>query len=148
VIHELVSVIDDIADSDLAEIVDHTTQDEDCISIQTILTHVVQSGYTYIIEIRKWLGEDMEYMDKITLTSVSDYKIALEEMFAYSERAFSDHPDIRLIEHNAGEKIKVRWGQRFDVEQLMEHAIVHILRHRRQIEKFALILSKRTKERA
>ena len=25
---------------------------------------------------------------------------------------------------------------RYDAEQLLEHAIVHILRHRRQIEKF------------
>ena len=27
------------------------------------------------------------------------------------------------------------WGVRYDLEQLLEHAIVHILRHRRQIER-------------
>jgi len=31
----------------------------------------------------------------------------------------------------------VRWGPQYDLEQLLEHAVVHILRHRRQIEKFA-----------
>jgi uncharacterized damage-inducible protein DinB len=28
------------------------------------------------------------------------------------------------------------WGVIYNLEQLLEHAIVHILRHRRQIEKF------------
>ena len=30
------------------------------------------------------------------------------------------------------------WGVTYNLEQLLEHAIVHILRHRRQIEKFVL----------
>ncbi|MBI5868602.1 MAG: DinB family protein [candidate division Zixibacteria bacterium] len=36
------------------------------------------------------------------------------------------------------EKIQftTRWNQRYDVEQMLEHAIVHILRHRRQIERW------------
>ncbi|HEY6437647.1 MAG TPA: hypothetical protein VIY47_13730, partial [Ignavibacteriaceae bacterium] len=33
-------------------------------------------------------------------------------------------------------KMNVRWGPQYDLEQLLEHAVVHILRHRRQIEKF------------
>jgi hypothetical protein len=27
------------------------------------------------------------------------------------------------------------WGVKYDLEQMLEHAIVHILRHRRQIER-------------
>ena len=34
--------------------------------------------------------------------------------------------------------IKTEWGQEYDFEQLLEHAIVHILRHRRQIERFLI----------
>jgi len=34
--------------------------------------------------------------------------------------------------------IPSRWGVTYNLEQLLEHAIVHILRHRRQIEKFML----------
>jgi len=30
------------------------------------------------------------------------------------------------------------WGQRYDEDQILEHAIGHILRHRRQIERFLL----------
>ena len=33
-------------------------------------------------------------------------------------------------------KMTVRWGPVFDFEQLFEHAIVHVLRHRRQIDRF------------
>jgi len=33
-------------------------------------------------------------------------------------------------------KIDAPWGAHYDMEQLLEHAIVHILRHRRQIERF------------
>ena len=32
----------------------------------------------------------------------------------------------------------VHWGPTYDLEQLLEHAIVHILRHRRQIDKWGL----------
>ena len=38
-------------------------------------------------------------------------------------------------------KIKSGWGQSYDIEQMTEHAIVHVLRHRRQIEKFKQLLS-------
>lgn len=37
-------------------------------------------------------------------------------------------------------KIFTSWNQVYDIEQVTEHAIVHILRHRRQIEKFKIIL--------
>ncbi|MCA1632914.1 MAG: hypothetical protein LC802_04130 [Acidobacteria bacterium] len=39
-------------------------------------------------------------------------------------------------EEISGTVIKSRWGVVYDVEGLLEHAIVHLLRHRRQIEKF------------
>ena len=59
-------------------------------------------------------------------------------MFQYNVQLFDDYPTIPLEEYDNEKKILVRWGQRYDVEQLIEHAIVHILRHRRQIEKFLL----------
>jgi len=59
-------------------------------------------------------------------------------MFQYNEDLFTDHPNIKLVEKNPDKKVLVRWGQRYDVDQLMEHAIMHILRHRRQIERFLL----------
>ncbi len=135
-ISELIEVIQDVNTSELIAIKDNKTEDKDCRSIQTILTHVVQSGYTYAIEVKRWLGESVNYKDKVTLTSSNDYILALKEMFVYNDTLFKDHPNLSLIEYDPSKKILVRWGQRYDVEQLFEHAIVHILRHRRQIERF------------
>ncbi len=134
---ELTSVIANISPQQLTKIIDFTTNDQDCISIQNILTHVVQSGYTYVIEIRKSLGETIDYRAKIALSNSEEYKLALQEMFNYTEQLFFDYPTLNLTEYSSGKKINVRWGQKYDVEQLFEHAIVHILRHRRQIEKLS-----------
>lgn len=137
---ELKFVIKDIPQSNLIHKVDHNTNDQDCKSIQTILTHVVSAGYNYVIEIRRWLGEEIEHKNKELLTSASDYMLALDKMFVFNEAFFRDYPDIPLEAYNSSEKLKVKWGQVYDIEQLYEHAIVHILRHRRQIERFKLRL--------
>lgn len=140
-IDELICVIEDVVPMELTHIVDAETVDLDCRSIQSILTHVVQSGYTYVVEIRKWLGENVTYRNKVSLLTAEDYASALKEMFRYSEDLFADYPSIAVSVMNDDHKIHVRWGQRYDVEQLMEHAIVHILRHRRQVERFKLRLA-------
>lgn len=135
-LNELIFTISDLNQDELTCIIDSETKDEDCKSIQTILSHIVQSGYTYALEVRKWLGEDIEYKDVVKLESVEAYKLSLIEMFAFNEKLFSDYPNLELCEYNSSMKIHVRWGQSYDIEQLFEHAIVHILRHRRQIEKY------------
>lgn len=137
---ELIVTISNLNQEALTGIIDSETKDEDCKSIQNILTHVVQSGYTYVVEIRKWLGENIEYRNKIKLLTAEGYKLALEEMFKFNEKLFFDYPNLELCEYNPNKKINVRWGQNYDIEQLLEHAIVHILRHRRQIEKFEEII--------
>ena len=137
---ELISIIENITPHELTSIVDPDTKDPDCRSIQTILTHVVRSGYNYIVEIRKWLGEEIDFVQIETLQTVEEYQDALLKMFQYNVQFFDDYPAIKLEELIPEKKITVRWGQQFDVEQLMEHAIVHILRHRRQIERFLIIL--------
>ncbi|MFK7948040.1 MAG: DinB family protein [Saprospiraceae bacterium] len=140
-IEELKMVLQPLSLNELVTIVDHETQDKDCESIQTILTHVVRAGYTYVISIRKWLGETIDYKEKETLSSIAEYSSALDEMFLYNVQLFEDYPNIKLEEYDVTKKIKVRWGQSYDVDQLLEHAIVHILRHRRQIERFLIILN-------
>ena len=137
-INELTMTIDGLDKNGLALVVDSETKDEDCKSVQTLLTHIIQSGFTYVVEIRKWIGEEVDYRDKVILNNIQEYKSELSEMFNFTESLFIDYPDIMLTELDISKKIKVRWGQTFDVEQLMQHAIVHILRHRRQIEKFKL----------
>ena len=53
----------------------------------------------------------------------------------FTEAVFKTLSDTELEQQNNLLKITTGWGQQYDIEQLMEHAIVHILRHKRQIEK-------------
>lgn len=135
---ELQQVIGNINQHQLTTIADNETKDPDCKSIQTILTHVVGSGYGYAIMVRQSLGEEIKPYGRQTLDSVEAYQKALTDMFAYNEKLFDDYPKLKIYEYDSSKKMLARWGQRFDVEQLFEHAIVHILRHRRQIERFLL----------
>jgi uncharacterized damage-inducible protein DinB len=133
---ELKEVISEVTPEELVKIADTITEDPECKSIQTVLTHIIGSGYCYAVIIRKHFGEKAEYKDGIILDSIEEYLEELQNMFQYNVQLFEDYPKIKLEEYDNENKILVRWGQRYDVEQLMEHAIVHILRHRRQIEKF------------
>lgn len=138
VVRELKAVLEDFTEMELTQIVDSKTEDPDCRSVQTILSHVVAAGHNYVIAIRKSLGEPLEYREKERLPSVEAYQTALDQLFDFNLQFFADYPSIPLEEFDADKKIKVRWGQVYDVEQLYEHAIVHILRHRRQIEIFKI----------
>lgn len=55
---ELKASISDLSPQQLSEVVDHETTNKDCESVQSILSHVVQSAYTYVLEIRRWKEED------------------------------------------------------------------------------------------
>ena len=135
---ELIDLLDGVEDHELSIIVDDVTKDLDCKSIQTVLTHVISAGYNYIVEIRRSLGEEIPFRDKQKHDTVRDYQSELKQMFSYNEKLFEDYPDLVLEETDPTKKMTVRWGQQYDVEQLLEHAIVHILRHRRQLEKFLM----------
>lgn len=138
---EVISVLSGISNQKLIAIVDDKTKDPDCRSIQTILTHVIRAGYCYGIEIRNSLGEQIDFVERKTLNSVKEYQTGLQKMFIYNEQLFEDYPDLHLEEKDPDKKIVVAWGQRYNIEQLLEHAIVHVLRHRRQIERFLIKLS-------
>lgn len=133
---ELNSLIHSISHKELITVADELTKDPECKSIQTVLSHVITSGYGYAIIIRKSMGEEIDYKDDLVFSSTEEYQEQLLKMFDFNVQLFEDYPKIKLEEYKNEHKILVRWGQKYDVEQLMEHAIVHVLRHRRQIQKF------------
>lgn len=137
---ELQTLIENLSSNELKTIVDTKTTDLDCHSIQTILSHVVHSGYAYAIYIRQSKGENIAFPDKILLPTIKAYQQAINTMFKSNEQLFVDYPNLKLEEHDNRKKMLTNWGQSFDAEQIIEHAIVHILRHRRQIERFLIRL--------
>jgi len=132
---DLKNVIKDIPDNALTKIIDEKTTNEDCKSIQTILSHVVSSGYSYATSIHNLKGHNAKRSDKVYHLSIEEYLKDLTNVFIFTENVFSEIKDDELEQYDDSLKIKTGWGQLYDIEQLTEHAIVHILRHKRQLER-------------
>ncbi|MCB2408789.1 DinB family protein [Hymenobacter lucidus] len=134
-IADLRAAIAPIPNAALPRIIDARATDESCRSIQAILTHVVSSGYGYATSIHNLKGPARTRPAKALLPTIDAYRQALTEVFAFTEQVFQGFSDQDLEQLDPTRKIRTGWGQLYDIEQLMEHAIVHILRHRRQLEK-------------
>jgi hypothetical protein len=131
---ELKNLVECIPESDFEKVVDPDTKDDDCRSVQTIVSHVINSGYGYANYIRDWYSIPKSSPER-RLISNMDFSTEMEKMLTYTADTLEGKWEIS-DEEIMKIKIKSRWGPEYDIEQLMEHAIVHIQRHRRQIEKF------------
>ena len=134
-IEQLKELIYDIPDNALTIIIDEETADENCRSVQTILSHVVHAGYGYATSIYDITGNLINRPGKFFHSTIDEYLQDLDKVFAFTETILKETDDAHLEQLDNSMKIKTGWGQVYDIEQLMEHAIVHILRHKRQIEK-------------
>ena len=131
---DLKEILSTVSDVEFQKVRDEKTEDPECKSIQTIVSHVVGSGYTYINYINT-IGkiEWREYNNVIEDSSMGISEI--DKMLNYTQSSLKHilHFENKEIETW---KFESRWDVIYDFEQLMEHAIVHVLRHRRQIENF------------
>lgn len=134
----LKKVISVIPDKALITVIDAETTDENCRSVQAILTHVVSAGFGYATSIHNLKGPQIVRREKVFHGTTVAYLQELTDLFLFTEDVFRNINDDELEQYEAPRKITTGWGQLYDIEQLMEHAIVHILRHRRQIEKIKL----------
>ncbi|WP_299157450.1 DinB family protein [uncultured Tenacibaculum sp.] len=131
---DYIRILNIISEEGFLEVRDNEAKDPDCKSIQTVTFHIIQSGYTYANYIQsvsnnRWL----EYKTTIDTTKNAIHEI--EEMLKYTEESFHDNW-YKSNEELEKYSFKTRWNVTYDLEQLLEHAIVHILRHRRQVENF------------
>lgn len=133
-IEALQSTIQDLDGTELTHIVDPHTDDPNCVSIQTILAHVVLSGYAYNVYIQNLKDPGILKRDLVLRSTALDYHNELNAILKYTENTFATIFDEELEVFNNEQKIMTSWGQLYDIEQIMEHAIVHLLRHNRQIK--------------
>lgn len=132
---EYKQLIRSLSQEDFAKIIDMDTQDPDCISAQTITNHVVRAGYAYANYIRKQFNDALvERKEDYELSTVPKAILEFDRMLKYTVETLDNKWDMsfEVITQNI---IQTRWLQKYDMDQLLEHAIVHILRHRRQIER-------------
>lgn len=133
-VDELIAVIEPISQQQLLRIIEPESSNPDCISIQTILTHVTASMFSYAVYIENSIGLKTFRPERLQFDHITPYITRLREALKYNTDFFTRNPDITMEEFDQSKKINTRWGQQYDVEQMLEHAIVHILRHRRQIK--------------
>jgi uncharacterized damage-inducible protein DinB len=134
-INELIEIIRPLSPGELSQTRDSQTDNPDCRTIQAILAHVVYAGFGYLNYIEKNLGSLEERPQKQLLESAGAYTEALEKVYRKTNDFLITHPAISLEEKENDKKIHTRWGQVYDIEQMLEHAIVHVLKHRRQISR-------------
>ena len=105
---------------------------DDFISVRSIMTHVVKSGFSYANHIRKRFNENY-FIPTLHINTVADVINNLDQMFRYTQETLENK--YHLTDDDLGNIIiKTGWGV-CDLEALLEHAIMHIIRHRFQIEK-------------
>jgi uncharacterized damage-inducible protein DinB len=131
---ELTRVLESISEEEYERIRDTETEDEACRSIQTIMSHVIGAGYGYAGMYRQAWGLERNPWPREKIAK-SDVVPKLQDMLRYTAETLDGRWDLTEAEGNAM-RIPSPWEQVYDFEQLFEHAIVHVLRHRRQIERF------------
>ena len=124
-----------ISSNDYTRIIDPRTSDPDCVSVQTITNHVIRAGYGYANYIRRQFKDPLvERKETYDIPDVAAANQELDNMLLYNAETLQNKMNItekEIIDN----PILTNWGQTYDFEQLLEHAIVHVLRHRRQIER-------------
>lgn len=131
---ELRMRIDPLSLQTYEHLMDPATEDENCRSIQTIISHVVSSGYSYADYLRTAFGIKSS-RPPYRMLPRAEVLPAIDAMLEYTTDTLENKwemPEEQIV----AVRIHSRWGVDYDMEQLLEHAIVHVLRHRRQIDKF------------
>ncbi|MGI8670015.1 MAG: DinB family protein [Aridibacter sp.] len=133
---EIKSILQNISEEDYTRISDAETKNEDCRSIETMMNHVVRSGYFYANYIRESLSMKIQPVGEMKI-SHAEICNEIDKMLAYTLEIFEGR--WKEMDEQLGKVfINSRWGITYNIDQMLEHAIVHVLRHRRQIEKFLL----------
>ncbi len=135
---EFISVLGNVSSDDFVKIVDAKTSDEDCRSIQTITRHVIRSGYGYANYILNALNifVDTTNANKMKIETSEDASNEIRKMLKFNIHNLYEVNREKVEANMFSIKFTTRWKEEFNFEQILEHAIVHVLRHRRQVEKF------------
>ena len=117
---------------------ERASDDTNTVSPLAICRHVCVAAQRYAHYIRKARGMDFVErfeLDPARLETPDDVRARLREALQLTEATVEGL-------HGASEEalhalaFTVRWGPRYDPEMILEHGIVHLLRHRRQLERW------------
>jgi hypothetical protein len=114
------------------------SNDPNTVSPRAICLHVIGAAHRYAHYIRKARGVDFveRYdVDPTQLHSPQGVRTLLTEGILLMEETVE--PLLNATEQDVQAlSFAVRWGPRYDPEMILEHAVCHLLRHRRQLERW------------
>lgn len=93
----------------------------DCKSVQTVLSHVVNSRYSYCIYIQKSKNINSKRPKKVNRTSIVEYTKDLDDDLKFTSNTFATLSDTDPEELDNTKKIINSWGQLYDIEPLMDN---------------------------
>jgi hypothetical protein len=107
------------------------TDDPDCASANAMARHVLSAAGRYMI----WLTQKLGLPDPgiAAAPPVEEIEAAadgyLEHVLERWREPLRDVPDERFVESHVS-----NWGEDFTLESMLEHAVVHPMRHALQLE--------------
>jgi uncharacterized damage-inducible protein DinB len=109
------------------------TDDPSYQSVDSLGGHVLQSARSYLTWIGECVGRPVSDLDADTdLVSIAHKGRAfVDQVLAGWRRHLAQLEDAEL----APAIYKSRWGEDYNIEQMLEHAVVHPMRHRIQLER-------------
>jgi hypothetical protein len=118
--------------------VERPSNNPNTVSPRAICLHVIGAAHRYAHYIRKARGVDFVERydaDPMRLHSPRDLRALLTEGILLTEESVeplltASEQDIQAL------SFAVRWGPQYDPEMILEHAVCHLLRHRRQLERW------------
>jgi hypothetical protein len=118
--------------------VERPSNNPSTVSARAICLHVIGCAHLYAHYIRKARGVDFVERyetDAARLHSALDVRALLTEGIMLTEETVE--PLMKATEQEIQAlSFTVRWGPRYDPEMILEHAVCHLLRHRRQLERW------------
>jgi uncharacterized damage-inducible protein DinB len=138
---ELCRVVEAVPPARFVEVVDGGSQ---LPTMQAICGHVVQAAYGHAGYIRKALGiaaGERPRGQELVPERPERLRPLLAAALRYTEATVAG---LRADPAFAAEEVSsilfpVNWGPVYDPEGMIEHGIVHLLRHRRQIERLLTV---------
>ena len=130
-LNELKALFQSLSDEVFTDIKNNLVE-EDFQSARNIALHVVRTGYVYANHIRKRFGNKVLHPET-KINNIEEAITELDKMFQYTVATFEDKW-LLTDEELLNTIIKTSWSI-YNLEAIIEHAIVHVLRHRLQIEK-------------
>jgi len=107
--------------------------DADYESPERLVAHVQGAARSYMLWIWEMLGQPIEGLPRVR--EAEAIVPALDQFQADTLSGWEKHGALLTNEQLAPTQYLSRWGEPHTIEQMLEHAVVHPMRHRRQLER-------------